>query len=154
MRPIPEQAITLIKNFEGCRLTPYYDQAGILTIGIGHVIQAGENFIRITPEQAEQLLLQDLQKAARSVLRLITRPLTDGQYAALLSFVFNVGGAALQRSALRQKCNRHEDGQVPAEFLRWNKIINKKKGVVKVSKGLTRRRKAEAALYAYNHLGV
>ncbi len=148
MRQIPEQAIQLIREFEGCELRVYLDSAGLPTIGIGHLIRPGESLTTITKEQAEDLLRQDMQQATRSVLRLITRPLTDNQYAALLSFTFNTGGGALQSSTLRMKCNRHEDIAVPAEFLRWDKVKDPKTKLYRKSAGLLRRRKAEARLYA------
>ncbi len=53
------------------------------------------------------------------MLRLITVPLTNGQFDALASFVFNVGGGGLQRSTLRRKVNREEHGAVPVEFMKW-----------------------------------
>jgi len=76
------------------------------------------------------------------VLRLITVPLNHGQFDALVSFVFNVGGGALQRSTLRSRVNRDEHGEVPAEFMKWIWAGGRK------LKGLVRRREAEAALYA------
>lgn len=148
MRIVPPQAVTLIRNFEGCKLRPYLDSAGLPTIGIGHLIRPGESFTIITQGEAEELLKRDMQNAVRSVLRLINRPLTDNQYAALLSFTFNAGGGALQCSTLRMKCNRHEDNGVLAEFLRWDKVKDPKTKLYKKSAGLLRRRKAEAWLYA------
>ena len=57
--------------------------------------------------------------AENSVLRLIRVPLTDGQFDALVSFPFNLGGGALQRSTLRRKINREEHEEVPKELMRW-----------------------------------
>ena len=75
------------------------------------------------------------------MLRLIKIPLTDNQFAALVSFTFNLGGGALQRSTLRQKVNRKEHGEVPAEFMKWVRAGGRK------LPGLIKRRAAEAALY-------
>ena len=75
------------------------------------------------------------------MLRLVTVPLTDGQFDALTSFTFNLGGGALQRSTLRRKVNREEHSAVPGEFRRWVWAGGRK------LKGLVRRREAEAALY-------
>jgi lysozyme len=75
------------------------------------------------------------------VLRLITVPLTDGQFGSLVSFAFNVGAGGLQRSTLRRKVNREEHASVPAEFLRWVWGGGRK------LKGLVRRREAEAGAY-------
>ena len=76
------------------------------------------------------------------MLRLIRVPLEDGQFDALSSFAFNLGGGALQRSTLRRKVNREEHDAVPDEFRRWVWAGGRK------LKGLVRRRAAEAALYA------
>ncbi|AIL64474.1 hypothetical protein NOVO_00315 [Rickettsiales bacterium Ac37b] len=80
--------------------------------------------------------------AERSVLRNIHINLTRNQFSALVSFTFNVGGAALQRSTLRMKINNHEHSRVSSEFMRW--IYG---GGHKLP-GLIRRRHAEALLYS------
>ena len=56
--------------------------------------------------------------AERAVLRLINVPLTDGQFDALVSFTYNLGGRALQRSTLRRKINREKHAEVPEQFMR------------------------------------
>ena len=87
------------------------------TIGYGHVVKDDEDFSAgIDETQAEELLRQDAQIAERAVLRLINVPLTDGQFDALVSFTYNLGGGALQRSTLRRKINREEHGEVPDQF--------------------------------------
>jgi lysozyme len=85
---------------------------------------------------------EDVQTAERAVLRLITVPLTDGQFDALVSFTFNLGAGALQRSTLRRKINRGDHANVPAEFRKWVWAGGRK------LEGLVRRREAEAALYS------
>lgn len=141
MRYIPQIAIDFVQNIEGCKLRPYNDVAGKLTIGIGHLIKPGEEFTYITPEEAQNLLKNDMQIAAAAVSRLIRHSLNDNQYAALLSFTYNLGGGTLQRSTLRKKCNRGEDGDVPQEFMKYVYAGGKK--VV----GLIHRRMAESKLY-------
>ncbi len=141
MRGINETGLELIKKFEGCRLSTYFDIVGILSIGIGHVCKPGEDFSAgITEQQALDLLQSDLRIAIRSVLKLITAPLTDNQLGALTSFTFNLGGGALQRSTLRRKINRGESPK--GEWEKWCFAGGRK------SIGLLRRRQAEAALYA------
>ncbi len=104
--------------------------------------QEREQFVGgITPEQAEALLRQDVQAAERAVLRLITVPLTDGQFDALVSFTFNLGAGALQRSTLRRKVNRGDHANVPAEFRKWVWAGGRK------LEGLVKRREAELLLY-------
>lgn len=91
-RRVSEDGIALIKEYEGLHLNPYWCPAKIWTIGYGHTrtVRSG---MRITAEQADQLLEEDLRIAGRAVTRLVKVPLNDNQFAALVSFVFNVGTA-------------------------------------------------------------
>ncbi|MET0155769.1 MAG: lysozyme [Rickettsiales bacterium] len=144
MRHITQHGINLIKRFEGFEPRIYLDAAGLPTIGYGHLLRPGEAemFVNGISEAAgEALLIKDVLLAEQAVLRLITVPLTDGQFDALVSFTFNLGGGALQRSTLRRKVNREEHDAVPPEFLRWVWAGGKK------LRGLVRRREAEAAFY-------
>ena len=144
MRRITQTGLDLIKRFEGFSPTVYICPAGYPTIGYGHVVKPDERerFAGgITPEQAESLLRQDVQIAERAVLHLITVPLTDGQFDALVSFTFNLGAGALQRSTLRRRVNRGDHAAVPAEFGKWVWAGGRK------LQGLVRRREAESMLY-------
>ena len=142
MRHITQDGIDLIKRFEGFSRTVYFCPAGYPTIGYGHVVKDGEDFSNgIMEGEAEELLRQDAVIAERAVLRLINVPLTDGQFDALVSFTFNLGGGALQRSTLRRKINREEHVEVPEQFMRWVWAGGRK------LKGLVRRREAEGMLY-------
>lgn len=142
MRKTNQAGIDLIKHYEGFSAKPYICAGGYPTIGYGHLIKKGEHFDTLTRGEAAELLKQDVAFAERSVLRLIERPLTDNQFAALVSFVFNLGGGALQASTLRKKVNAGLDNEVPAQFMRWIYAGGRK------LKGLERRREAEAELYA------
>jgi lysozyme len=142
MRHITEDGLRLIRRFEGFSAIPYLCPAGYLTVGYGHVVKNPAAFRQpITEDEATEILVLDIQKAEKAVLRLITVPLSDGQFDALVSFTFNLGSGALQRSTLRRKVNREDHAEVPAEFLRWVWAGGKK------LKGLIHRREAEAALY-------
>tara|TARA_B100001123_G_scaffold433417_1_gene558101 strand:+ start:4504 stop:4944 length:441 start_codon:yes stop_codon:yes gene_type:complete len=144
MRHITKEGLELIKQFEGFEPEVYLDAAGYPTIGYGHLIRKEEGNMYangITEAAAEALLAKDVWSAERAVLRLIKVPLTDGQFDALVSFTFNLGSGALQRSTLRRKVNREEHNAVPREFRRWVWAGGRK------LRGLMRRRKAEAALY-------
>ena len=140
MRHITNQGLMLIKQFEGFSPTIYIDAAGLPTIGYGHLLRAGEAEMfkdGITEPMAQALLIKDVLRAEQAVLRLITAPLTDGQFDALVSFTFNLGSGALQRSTLRRKVNREEYVDAPAEFMKWVWAGGKK------LKGLIKRRKSE-----------
>ncbi len=142
MREINEKGLELVKSFEGFRASPYLDIAGYLTCGYGHFIRPGEDFSQgITEQQALELLEWDLRRAEQGVSRLIAVPLTDNQYASLVSFTFNLGGGALQRSSLRAKINRREYQDAANEFPKWVYAGGFK------SKGLLRRRLAERELF-------
>jgi GH24 family phage-related lysozyme (muramidase) len=144
MRHITQDGLDLICRFEGFSTIIYLCPAGYPTIGYGHLIteaNKGQFLDGIDELEALDLLKEDVQKAERAVLRLINVPLTDGQFDALVSFTFNLGGGALQRSTLRRKVNRQEHSAIPAEFMKWVWAGGRKQ------KGLVRRRKAEVLLY-------
>lgn len=144
MRHVTQNGINLIKRFEGFSETIYICPAGCPTIGYGHVVKDHEieQFKKgITEAQAKDLLRKDVQEAEQAVLRLITVPLNDGQFDALVSFTYNLGSGALQRSTLRWKVNREEHAAAPAEFIKWVWAGGKK------PEGLIKRREAEAELY-------
>ncbi len=136
--------IALIKTFEKISLKPYICPRGCLTIGYGHKVENTTNWEVISKEKAHEMLLKDLQIAENSVLRTIKVSLNQNQFDALVSFTFNVGGAALQRSTLRQKINRETFKEAKEEFGRWVYCNNNK------VKGLIWRRKVESELFAGN----
>lgn len=144
MRHITKDGLNLIKHFEGFESEIYLDAAGLPTIGYGHLIRKGEHKMfenGISEMAAEALLAKDVWSAEGSVLRLVKVPLTNGQFDALVSFTFNLGGGALQRSTLRRKINREEHYEVPEQLMRWVWAGGRK------LRGLIRRRAAEAELY-------
>lgn len=145
MRHISKDGLDLICRFEGFSPVIYICPAGYPTIGYGHLITEAnkEQFLDgVDEDEALDLLRQDVAVAERAVLRLINVPLTQGQFDALVSFTFNLGAGALQRSTLRRKVNREEHDDVPAEFMKWVWAGGRK------LKGLVKRRKAEAKIYA------
>lgn len=144
MRHISKAGLELIQRFEGFSPVPYLDAAGLPTIGFGHLIRDGEAFDTISLDEAEVILRADVHHAERAVLRLTDVPLMDGQYDSLVSFTFNLGSGAFQRSTLRQKINREEHEAVPNEFRRWVWANGRK------LRGLARRREAEIRLYCSN----
>jgi len=145
MRSISKEGLALIERFEGFAVMPYRCPAGYITVGYGHVVRAGEDFSAgLTAEAARTLLARDVQVAEAAVRRLIAVPLTQGQFDALVSFTFNLGAGALQRSTLRRKINRGDHADVPQELAKWVFAGGR------ALRGLVLRRKAEAALYVQN----
>lgn len=136
-----EQGINLIKNFEGLKTEIYVCPSGYKTIGYGHVVRGMNHKATIDLLEAENFLLEDIEKAEEAVFRNVNVELEQGQFDALVSFTFNLGSAALQRSTLRQKINRCEYDLVPKEFRRWIYAGGM------IMSGLVRRREAEVELF-------
>jgi len=152
VRALPDGALDFIIRHEGIhkrayhRILPYHDPVGFPTIGIGHLLSrvAWEDLKKypdITEDEARALGVQDTIKAQASVLRQVRVPLSDNQVLALDSFVFNLGGGALQISALLRILNRGEYEAAADQFLRWVYA-----GLVKLP-GLVRRRREERELF-------
>ena len=140
MKP-SEACIEFIKGFEGFRPTAYRCSAGVLTIGYGttEFVEIGDT---VTEEEACDLLRKDVQEAADAIDGLVDVELSQSQYDALTSWIYNCGRSAFQNSTLLKLLNSgHSPESVAAQLLRWDKS----NGVV-VS-GLTRRRKAEYDMF-------
>ena len=130
----------LIKTFEGYRDTAYLDPAGIWTIGYGHTggVKEGDT---VTEEGADALLKQDL-KAAENTVNATGLTLSQLQFDALVSLVYNIGSGNFNNSTLLKLL---KVSTKPADDLeKWWKAYNKARG--KKLKGLERRRAAEYAL--------
>lgn len=144
-RRVNDETVDLIKRWEGFRADAYLCPANKWTIGYGHTETArgyrdrGES---ITEEQAQVLLRQDLERFERAISRMVTVPLSDGQFGALVSWAFNVGVGAAQGSTLVRLLNAGDYDAVPRELARWNRVGGA------VSQGLVNRRAAEAGLWA------
>lgn len=141
-----DKGISLIKSFEGLRLNPYKCAAGIWTIGYGATYNLDGSKITeqtqaINIEEAEVLLKALLRPRELQVLRLIKAPLTSNQFAACVSFVYNLGSGSLQCSTLRTKINRKDYVGAAEEFNKWVFAGGRKLG------GLVRRRYAERQLF-------
>lgn len=87
---ISQNGIDLIKHYEGCSLTSYRDSDNILTIGYGHTGNVYENE-QITQEQADQYFLNDISSFVRMLNNALTVSVSQNQFDALLSFLYNVG---------------------------------------------------------------
>lgn len=133
--------ISLIKQFEGVRLAAYQDMVGVLTIGYGHTGPEVKAGMTITQQQADQLLAADLEKFETGVGQLVAVPLNANQFAALVSFSYNLGLGNLRSSTLLRLLNRGDYAGAAAQFRRWNRA-----GGQEVA-GLARRRQAEQVLF-------
>jgi lysozyme len=135
--------LELIKKFEGFSATPYYCLASKLTIGYGHVILSKESFPRagISKSEATILLKQDVSASERAINRLVTTPLLQNQFDALVSFVYNIGAQHFEKSTLLRFLNDNSMELAAKEFSRWVFAGGL------MQKGLVRRRKAEKLMF-------
>jgi lysozyme len=144
------EGLKLIKKFEAFKGKPYYCPAGKLTVGYGHVIKEGEKFDKLDKNQAEQLLREDAGIAENIVEKYVRVDLSQGQYDALCSFVFNVGEERFRKSTLLKRLNREDYEGAAKAFSNWvyaKEITEKGEIKVKKLKGLEKRRRAEEALF-------
>ena len=141
MHKIGSKGLEMIKHFEGLELKAYQCAAGVWTIGYGHTkgIQPG---MVITEETANDMLVEELEEYENYINSMVNCPLSQNQFDALVSWVYNLGPANLQASTLLKVLNAGDYAGVPAQIKRWNKAGGK------VLEGLTRRRQAEADLFA------
>lgn len=139
--------IDMMHHFEGCKLDAYQCSAKVWTIGWGNTYYADKKPVKqgdkITQEQADELFEMVMNEFAFMVKKALTKEISKNKFSALVCFAYNVGMGNLKKSTLLRKLNVNPDDEtIPSEFLRWNKAGGK------VLNGLTRRRQAEADLYA------
>ena len=145
---VSDAGIELIKSFEGFRANAYPDPKsggdpwtvgyGTTKFPSGRPVKKGDY---VTPAQAEMYLREDVKKFASSVDALVTVPLKQCQYDALVSFVYNLGAINFRKSTLLKKLNAKDYKGAADEFLRWVSPGSS------VEAGLRRRRTAERAMF-------
>jgi len=139
---ISQKGIDLIKQFESFGEKQYRCSAGKLTIGYGHVVLASDKFPPlITKLEAEEILRKDLEGFEKSLNQLIKVSLTQNQFDALMSLIFNIGATNFGKSTLLKFLNSRFFNKIPNEIRRWCKI----KGVV--SNALKNRREDEIKVW-------
>jgi lysozyme len=137
---INRRGLDLIKSFEGLQLNAYVCPAGKLTIGYGHTSTV-KPYQKITIGEAEHLLRLDCVIFEAAINKLVKVPLNENQYAALVSFTYNVGISAFKSSTLLRKLNKKDYNGAALEFPRW------KMAAGRTLPGLVRRREAEKLLF-------
>lgn len=136
-----QAGIDLICRFEGFVSKPYLCPAGVWTVGYGSTRGVTRDTPPVTKEQAEEILRRDVESAEAAVMRLCPALKKQNRFDAIVSFTFNLGAGALQRSTLRQKINRKDHLDVPPELMKWIYAGGRK------LPGLVARRAAEGAMY-------
>lgn len=139
----------LIKKHEGFRPTPYYCPAGYLTIGYGFTDSKYIRMKRLTREQADRILKDEMLPKMRAIIaRCVKVPLDPRQEAALISFAYNLGEESLERivSERRNRLNAGNYAVIPAVMKLYTKA--KVNGEARNLRGLVLRRDEEAKLFA------
>jgi lysozyme len=141
----------LIKAFEGClkkvgpdQYKAYVCPAGVTTIGWGTTTEHGHRITKDmvwTAKQCDDAFLRDMKSFEKDVRRLVTVPLRQWEWDALVSFTYNCGAGNLQKSTLLKLVNAGRFASAAEEFKKWNK------GGGKVLPGLVRRRNSESLLF-------
>lgn len=150
VRKVFPPGLALTKVSEGFVDRAYNDAAGYCTIAYGHLIKLArcQTFTlptefrgRMPEPKGAELLQQDMTTAEYAVQKELKINATDGQFAALVDFVFNVGGGNFRKSTLLKRVNARQLDAVPFEFRRWTKAGGR------VFPGLVTRREKEIALF-------
>lgn len=122
---ISHNGIKFIKQEEGEKLTAYRDSRGILTIGTGHTGRVNGQIIfpgmTISSEESEQLLLADITQVEKAINEKVKVNLTQSQYDALCSLVFNIGTQAFNDSTCLKKLNAKDYQGAAEAMLLWKR---------------------------------
>jgi lysozyme len=147
---LSDEGYEFIKRHEGVIQGIYRDPVGLLTGGIGHLIdplEKGPQNIRwaeghkVCDHQVRDWFEQDVIEVEDAVTRLVVTQLSQKGFDALVSFTFNVGIKAFRNSTLLRKLNFGRVEEAAEEFPRWNKSRGK------VLPGLVRRRREEKEMF-------
>jgi GH24 family phage-related lysozyme (muramidase) len=142
-----------IAHFEGLRTKLYNDPAGHCSIGVGHLVHLGrcngagsEAPFRngISREEAFKLMRKDAARFEKAVNKAVAPDLEQHEFDALVSFAYNVGEGALQRSSALRELNHGRKSALPSLIMPF---VHDGKG--NVIAGLVRRRRAEGDLFAH-----
>lgn len=140
-----QNGVTVMHYFESCKLTAYPDPGSAdgnpWTIGWGSTGPGIAKGTLWTQAQADARFIDDLTKFEQGVAAVVSVPVSQGQFDALVSFAYNLGLGSLRSSTLLKLLNGLDYNGARDQFSRWNKNDGK------VMKGLVRRRAAEVALF-------
>lgn len=137
--------VNAIKEHEGLGLVAYLDPVGVWTIGYGDTGTDVVKGLTITKEEAEERLRKRLVEFEGYVNRAVKVKLTQNQFDALVSLVYNIGPTNFNDSTLLRKLNAGDYAGAADQFLVWNK--GRVDGKLVVISGLVNRRNAERQLF-------
>lgn len=133
------RGINAIKIFEGFREIPYEDAVGIITVGYGHTGKRA--YSRVSKEEAEKLLIEDVCIAEECINTFVTKSLLQHEFDALVSLIYNIGTGAFKKSTLLKRLNEGRKYDTANEFLRWDKAGGKRLNA------LNKRRRSERRMF-------
>ena len=111
-------AIESIKQFEGCKLTAYKCPANVWTIGYGHTKNITPG-MKITQVEANNFIKSDILPI-ETFLKGSGLNLKQGQYDALIDFMFNLGITKFKNSTLFKLIkSKASDKDICNEFMKW-----------------------------------
>jgi len=144
-KTISPSGLDFIKGWEKLELESYPDEGGVWTIGYGTTVlpcgtPVSENMV-CTEDEAEVFFQHDISVFESAINNYVKVELNQNQFDALVSFVYNIGISGFKTSSALKRLNLQDFKAVPERMKLWNKV----KG--KVSRGLVRRRAAEAKLF-------
>jgi lysozyme len=147
---ISANGLSLIESFEGLRLNPYLDDAGIPTIGYGCITYPSGRKVSmgdapITEQDALNYLAWQVNERVSAINHMVQVPINQNQFDALASFAYNEGVGALQSSTLLRLLNAGNTSGAADQFLVWDKV--RVDGQLVENDGLLHRRHIERTLF-------
>jgi lysozyme len=141
-----QDGLNLIENFESFRSCPYLCPAHVPTIGIGSTHYANGNPVKlsdtpITLAEGWNILKANIVQYEEAITRFVRVPLTQNQFDALVSFVYNLGTEAFRTSTMLKLLNSKDYTGAAGQFQRFCHCDGKE------NDGLKQRRAREAALF-------
>jgi lysozyme len=142
-----DSLINFLKGSEGIDLNAYQDTGGVWTIGYGETFNFDQNRPvqkgdKITIDTANRWLTNEANSTLDSVKQVVKVPLNNNQFAALSSFVYNIGLGAFKNSTMLKLINNKTDKNIIAnQFDKWVYVNGQ------ISKGLKNRRDKEKKLF-------
>jgi lysozyme len=131
-----------LSQVEGTSSVPYRDIAGLLTVGVGHLLTTHDEIKGLyTKSEIDAFLRDDVRDAVTCVQHSVKVPVYQNEFDTLILFVYNVGCKAFTGSTLLKTLNVGHYDEVPKQLMRWTRAGGK------VVKGLENRRKFEVKLW-------
>ena len=115
-----DNGLQLLMLREGKRYKAYLDSKGIPTIGVGHTGPEVKMGLVWTNQQVVDTLRRDVSTAESCINSNVKVELTQNQFDALVSFVFNVGVGAFSKSTMLKKINNKDFVGATSEFDKWH----------------------------------